>query len=108
MFHVFKNILWFLGHFFSLKSLTLTLFAPFKRITEEKGRSWNFEDFFGRILINLISRIIGALIRGILLLVGISSVFLSTIFGLVVYALWFLAPILVIASLATGVTYLFL
>jgi len=108
MFHVFKNFLWFLGHFFSLRTLTLSLFTPFKRITDEGGRAWNFEDFVGRIVINLISRIIGALLRGTLLVIGLISLLATTVLGGVIYALWFIAPVLIIVSITTGIVYLFI
>lgn len=106
--HVLKNIIWFFVHFFSLPQMAKTLFSPFKRMTEEKHKSWDFEDFAGRIIINFISRIIGAILRGTVLLLGITVLTITILGGAIVYALWFIAPVLIVGAIMAGITLLFL
>lgn len=108
LFHVYKNFMWFMIHFFSLPSLARTLFSPFKRITEERHKAWDLEDFAGSIIINIISRIIGAIVRGTILLFGLISLLVTTLLGATIYALWFVAPVIIVATLVLGVVYLFI
>ncbi len=57
--HVAKNLLWFVVHFFSLPQLIRSFFAPYRRMTEERGNTFNLEDLASFVIIGLISRIIG-------------------------------------------------
>jgi hypothetical protein len=108
MIHILKNLLWFLGHFFSIRPLTRTLFAPFKRITETRHKAWDFEDFAGRIIINLMSRLIGALLRGSVIICGLVSMLLTTLLGVTIFLLWFMAPVIIAAVITSGIVFLFL
>ncbi len=106
MTHVFANLLWFIWHFFSIPQLAKTLFSPFKRITE-KRKGFSFEDIAGTIIVNLLSRLIGAMIRISIVLAGlISLTFAVLLFGLT-YLLWFFLPAMIMVILVYGLVLIF-
>lgn len=106
IFVVWRNMSWFVFHYFSLAQLTKTLFAPWKRITEEKRKSWDFEDFAGRVIVNLISRLIGAIMRLVVISVGLICLCLTLAAAAATYLLWFVAPLVIVASFIIGLVYI--
>lgn len=91
---VWKNFLVFTLHFFSIKELTRHLFAPWKRLTLEKGVGFDLEEWFRVFSFNLISRIIGAFARIVIILVGLLVFFFLAFFGPIAWFCWFLMPII--------------
>jgi hypothetical protein len=102
LFSIWKNCLWFVGHFFSLRQLAGSWFAPWKRTTEGRGEKWNLEDLAGYIIINIISRIVGTVIRTIILFLGIVSLLATVLIGVLVYIFWLLTPFVLIGLLGFG------
>jgi len=76
-------------HYFSLPLLIKTLFAPWKRlIIVDKKPGFDFKRFFETMTFNIISRIIGAIVRFSLFWVGLILfiiVFLGGISGLIIW-----------------------
>ena len=103
LFHVWLNFLWFIIHFFSIPQLSRSLFLPWKRITEER-RGYSFENIASFVIINLLSRVIGGLVRGTVVLLGLAVLMATIITGLLVCLLWFGAPILVVTLIGFGVS----
>jgi hypothetical protein len=63
---------------------------------------WSIEDFAARVVINTLSRLIGALFRSTLLLIGLLSLAgVSTIFFILIIT-WFIAPALIILGILYG------
>lgn len=81
--------------------------SPWKRITEERTKAWDLEDMFGSIVINILSRIIGAIMRTFVILIGLIALALMFAFGIFVYAIWFVAPALIVMCLVLGFIYIF-
>lgn len=90
--HVYKNFVWFITHLFSLPQLIKSLFAPWKRMTEEREGGFNLEAIAGYIIINLLSRVIGTLIRLTIIIAGLTALILITLSLLSFYILWLSAP----------------
>ena len=74
---------------------------------EDRGETWNLEDFAGYIIIGLISRIIGAIMRLIVIGLGLVALLVTIIGGFTVIALWIAAPVGIIAMFVFGVGLLF-
>jgi hypothetical protein len=102
IFHVWKNLFWFVVHFFSLPQLLRSYFAPFKRMTEGRGETFNFEDIAGFIIINLISRFIGVIIRTFFILLGLIVLGLLCVGIICTYVFWVTAPLVLIGCLYYG------
>jgi len=105
-FNVWKNLLWFIVHFFSIPQLMRSWLAPWKRITEERTKAWDLEDLFGSIVINIISRIIGAIMRTAVIIIGTISLVCTFACGLLVYLIWTIAPALIVFMIILGVAYI--
>ena len=108
IFHVWFNLIWFVVHFFSLPQLMRSWLAPWKRMTEGRGNKWSFEDLAAYVIINFLSRIIGALLRTTVIAAGLVALFLTVIGGALVYVVWLVAPLLIIVLLAGGVSLMFI
>lgn len=105
-FHVWTNLMWFVVRFFSLTELLGSLFSPWKRMVEERKKAWDVEEFFSSLVINILSRIIGAMVRIIVLSLG--TIVLTVVFvgGLVVYLVWTVAPALIVFLIILGGIYI--
>jgi hypothetical protein len=105
--HVWKNLFWFNINFFSLPQLLRSYFSPWKRMTEDRGQTFNFEDLAGFVIINLISRIIGMILRTIIITAGVIVLLLLTLGIVLTYVFWLLAPLLIVACMYYGLVLIF-
>lgn len=106
IFHIWKNFMWFVTHFFSLRQLAASWFSPWKRTVEDRGEKWNLEDFAGYIIINILSRLVGTVIRTIIIFLGIVSLFVTFLGGIALVTFWVLTPFILIILLGFGLTLL--
>lgn len=86
--------------FFSLRLLVGNLFAPYRQISANGDTGQNF---FQRLLDNLMSRLVGATIRIFLLIVGILAIIFQAIGGILIAVLWPLAPLIVVGCVVLTV-----
>ncbi len=107
IFHVWTNFFWFIVNFFSIPQLLRSLFSPWKRITEERKRSFDFEDIAGVVIIGLFSRLIGFILRSVIIIIGFFALIFLLVFLFIVYTFWLLAPAFMIGSLVYGVILMF-
>ena len=70
------NILWFNLKYFSFFVLLKTLVAPWRRIQWTRGKGFSIGKWFEALTGNIISRLLGALIRSNLIIGGILIEFL--------------------------------
>ncbi len=102
--HLYRNFWWFINRLFSIPQLFTSLLAPFRRITETRRERWSFEDLAGRIVINTLSRLIGAAIRSVLLLIGLLTLAGISTIAFILIVTWFIAPALIILSILYGLS----
>ena len=72
----FRNFLLFNFNYFSVFFLLKTLFAPWRKYKESYGRGFDFKRYFETFTFNLASRILGAIVRLIIILIGLIFGFL--------------------------------
>jgi len=108
IFHVWKNLLWFVLHFFSIGALLKSWFAPWKRITEERGEAWNLETLATFIIIGLVSRVIGFIIRTAVIFLGFIALSVVIVGGILMYLFWVAAPVILVGLLGYGIMLLIL
>lgn len=101
--HLWKNFLWFIINFFSLPQLMKSWFSPWKRIVEERGNKWDLEDLAGYIIVGIVSRIIGFILRTIVISLGLICLLITIIAGIVTYLFWLVAPLAIIVLLGLGI-----
>jgi hypothetical protein len=104
--HVSKNLLWFVIYYFSIPQLIRSYFAPYRRITEERKRGFSLEDMASVLIINIISRIIGVVLRTTIILSGFTSLLSLFVLTLITYVVWLAAPVLILGSITYGITLL--
>lgn len=101
--HVWKNFVWFTLNFFSIPKLLKSFLSPWKRMTEERGQTFNFEDLASFVIINLISRVIGAVLRTVLIVAGIACLLILMVGIVATYIFWILAPLMIMLCIYYGV-----
>jgi len=106
MWGVWRNFILLVVHFFSIPQLAQSWFAPFKRMTQGRGKAFDFEDLASYVIINIISRIIGAIARTVIILFGIAALLITIVGGFVTYLFWMVAPFLIIGLLGAGISLL--
>lgn len=81
--------------FFSIGLLVGNLFAPFRQISasETSASGQWLSVFFDKLL----SRVIGALVRFLLLIVGIVTIILQAVSGVLLVVVWPLIPLVPVA-----------
>lgn len=84
--------------FFSIGILFSTLFAPFRQISAGRVNG-ALGDVMRGFFDKLISRIIGAMIRSVVLVFGLIVIVLQAVVSLVLIIFWGLVPIIPIAGL---------
>jgi hypothetical protein len=95
---VFGNFFWAVAHMFSVKGVVVTLFAPWKRLQEQpRNVLKDPQGFFADLAVNLIMRLVGAVIR--VAVICIALVCWAILFAGFLTALiaWILMPYLLLA-----------
>ena len=107
LFGVWKNFIWYIGHLFSVGLMVRTILSPWKRKTLTVGSIVKFEDFAAAITVNIMSRIVGFIIRVPIILTGL-LIMMFMLVGLVVfYLFWLLLPLVVLALISTGLGFIY-
>lgn len=111
VFNLWENILVFLFHFFSLKSLISNFFMPWRRLTENYPRFGVDSDTIQRFLIvfiiNSTMRILGMFLRTFAILAGICVClfFILTLPLSIIF--WIILPFLILWLIISGLTLIF-
>lgn len=106
LYKLWMNLLWYVGHAFSLSVLWRSLFAPWKRIVATHTKRWDLEDYASAVLANFVSRIIGGVMRLVLIVVGLIVQLLLLVFGGVFYISWFALPFILVLVFIFGLSLL--
>ncbi|MSU56101.1 MAG: hypothetical protein EXS51_02220 [Candidatus Taylorbacteria bacterium] len=102
---LYRNIAWFLWNFFSVRLLLGTLLSPWHRLHEGSKKSAG--GFLGNFIINLLLRFIGFFARLFVILTGLVSVILLSVFFIFFSVIWPFMPLLVVVSTVNGAVGLF-
>ena len=109
MMHIWWNYLWYVNHLFSFPEVVQSWFAPFKRLQERKVNILvNPSDFFGNMLVNIIMRTVGTVIRTALIAMALSGFMFVALFGALFILFWTILPILIGHFFIIGVQSLFI
>ena len=98
LFGVWKNYISFALDFFSLPILLKSLFAPWRRYNWIYPKGFDVGEFLSILISNIFSRILGALMRIVLIIIGILFQILVVVAGFIVLLLWVLIPFIVLAG----------
>jgi len=104
---LYKNFWWFTVQFFSIPQLAGSLLSPYKRITERRAGLFDIEAWAGFIIINIISRLIGFVVRICIIIAGIIALVVLCLLALIWYTIWLAAPAIISYCLVYGLYLLF-
>jgi hypothetical protein len=102
LFSAWKNYLAFGLRFFSAPLLLSTLFSPWKKYRWNYPRTFNIIEYANTFVSNTFSRIVGALIRLVLIILGFFAQIFIFLAGIVVILAWLFIPLILIALLYYG------
>ncbi|MDO8471167.1 MAG: hypothetical protein Q7S49_00965 [bacterium] len=108
LYHNWKNLIFFVLHFFSLEFLFRTWFAPFGRLNEEYRKGLDLEAFLETLVANTLMRMVGFVLKSIVIIIGLFVLLLTTIFGPVALILWAFAPFIILFLFTGGAVNLLL
>ena len=102
-----KNFLLFNLNYFSVGLLLKTFFSPWRRYIWEYPRGFSFGKYAEVFLSNLVSRVIGAILRIFLIFAGILIEIFIVIAGAIIFLVWLALPLLLTIGFLLGLTLFF-
>lgn len=100
---IWKNFIWFLSHFFSLKPLLRTLISPWRRIKEYRSRGFDPKQYFEIFVVNSIMRLVGFVMRALIILIGLAAEAAVIAIGILAIIIWLALPFFVILCFSRGI-----
>jgi hypothetical protein len=104
---VWKNFLDFLVEFFSLKYLLRNLLDPWKRMNDNYPSRFSLKDYAFAFITNIIMRIVGIIMRLLLLVVTIISCIIFVIILPLAIFIWAVLPLIILFLLISGLYLIF-
>jgi len=98
-----KNFLKFNLNYFSLPLLLKTFFAPWRRYSFSKGRGFDLVKYLEALFSNLILRILGAIIRSFIIVIGLIAEVFIILAGITIFISWLILPALLIVGFIFGI-----
>jgi hypothetical protein len=74
-------------------------------MVEDRGNKWNLEDLAAYIIIGIISRIIGGILRTVIIALGLICLLSAVIAGFAIHLFWIVAPFLIFLLFVIGITF---
>jgi len=102
-----KNFLAFGIHYFPVKELFKTLFSHWRRSADSYGKGLDVSRWVKAFLGNTISRVLGAFIRTVIIIVGIVFEVFIFFAGLLFLLIWVCLPVLIVIGFFAGIGLLF-
>ena len=94
LFFIWKNFLEFNMNFFSIHLLFATILSPWRRLQWRYPRAFSPQEYLGVFISNIFSRIIGFVLKSILIVVGVMAEIAIFIFGLAAILFWMVLPMI--------------
>ena len=101
--NIWKNFLYFVFEFFSIRLLFKNFSDPWKRMADSYPKSFDLKKYFYAFLANLIMRVFGMVMRLVLIMVGLFCYFIVILFYPLVLIFWLLLPLIVLGLLGSGI-----
>lgn len=102
-----RNFFMFNLNYFSVFPLMKTLFSPWRRYNWVYPKGFDIAKYFEILSSNLISRMMGAIMRSSLIVIGLIMEILIIIAGIIILIAWLALPAILILGLIFGLNLLF-
>lgn len=94
-FKIWKNLIWFLWNFFSIKILLKTFFTPFQKLKENYAGGLDIEGWLTSFAITTLMRIVGMISRGIIIILGLIILSVFIVLGFIGIFIWLTLPFII-------------
>jgi hypothetical protein len=102
LWNTWKNFLYFIYEYFSIKLLFKNFFDSWKRMTNGYPQSFNLKEYLFVFIANMITRAVGMIMRTFLIIVGLTCYILLALALPFALVTWLLLPFIIIALIGTG------
>lgn len=104
---IFKNIFTFEVRFFSIPLLLKTLFSPWQKQNESYVQGFHPGAFFETFIVNIITRLVGFVIRVCFIIIGIVCLVFTVVLFLTSFVIWLVLPFIITILFFSGIRLLF-
>ncbi len=94
-----RDFMRFNRDYFSIPFLLKTLFSPWRRYKFSYGRGFDVGRFLEALTFNIFSRVMGAIVRVAVIVIGTALQVLIFFFGILSIIIWLLLPVITIIGL---------
>ena len=102
-----QTFLWFNLNYFSVLVLLKTYFSPWRRYSYPYGKAFEFWKNIETFVFNMMSRIIGAILRTVFIIIGLALEILIILIGVIIFLGWLVLPFFLVFALIFGISLLF-
>lgn len=102
-----RNFLLFNLNYFSVPTLLKTFFSHWHKYSYSYGKGLSISRYFEAFTFNMMSRIIGAILRTGFIIIGILLEIFIVFLGLIIFLGWLVLPFVLIWGLVFGLNLLF-
>ena len=99
LFSVWRKYLLFGLDYFSIPLLLKTLFSPWRKYNWVYPKGFDIKEFFNTLISNTFSRILGAMCRMVLIIIGVLVQIFIFVTGIIIIFLWLLIPFIIIGCI---------
>jgi len=97
-----QNCLRFNLNYWSVPLLLKTLFSHWRRYQYSYGKGLNFKRYFEAFTFNMISRVLGSIMRSVLIVLGLLTEIFVFLAGAIVFLIWLILPFLLAGGFFYG------
>jgi len=97
-----QNCLRFNLNYWSVPLLLKTLFSHWRRYQYSYGKGFNFKRYFEAFTFNMISRVLGSIMRSVLIVLGLLTEIFVFLAGAIVFLIWLILPFLLVGGFFYG------
>lgn len=101
-----KDLLYFNLNYFSIPFLLRTLFSPWRKTEVSYGRGFDAGRLFNALVFNIFSRIMGSIVRFLVIIVGLLTQVSIFFLGFFAIFLWIIFPLVIIFGVFTSLQWL--
>jgi hypothetical protein len=99
-----SNIVKFVFNYFSISVLIHTIFYPWRRLAESYSKGFDPSDFFATLIVNTLMRVLGFVIRSVVIVIGLVATILSAALATVFFVGWIFFPLVIAFFIVQGLS----
>lgn len=105
---MWRNVLWAVSNYFSIKALLKSIFTPWRQLGEEKtGSGFDLGQTLTIAFVNFVMRVVGFIMRLLVIVVWLIVWIFVFLVGPILILLWTVLPVLCVGLLVVGISLIF-